>query len=202
MLLFFVRWPEPGRVKSRLASTLGIQEACRIHRLLAEACFQAASNTPNVQTIVCGTGGTVEQFRSWLPGASDYWLQPETGLGERLSMLFARAFDQGATSVAAIGSDAPTLDSDSIRKAFQSFDQSDVSLLPATDGGYVFVGSSHFIPQLFEGITWGTDSVLAETRAICRKFNLRVAEGAAFQDVDTEADWRDVSKLLGDRLGE
>lgn len=189
-LLFFVRWPEAGRVKSRLAETVGIQEACRIHKLLAERCYKRALKTPAVQVVVCGTGASPEKFQSWLPFADAYWDQPELGLGERLQTLFSKAFSLGATSVAAIGSDAPDLDSESIASAFDDLTVVDVSMIPATDGGYVLIGLSRPEFRIFENITWGTTIVLQQTKTICEELKLSYCEGMPFSDIDTEADWK------------
>ncbi len=196
LLLFFVRWPEIGRVKSRLASSLGEKEACRIHQLLSEVCFAQALGASGISTIVCGTGASEADFEAWLPNAAGYWLQPEVSLGERLESLFERAFDSGAQSVTAIGSDAPTLDSASISTAIQLIGKSDVSILPATDGGYVLIGSSRKLPVIFRHISWGTSTVLSETLAVCKTNHLSVSVGAHFPDVDVEADWLSVLNQL------
>jgi rSAM/selenodomain-associated transferase 1 len=189
ILLFFVRWPEPGKVKSRLAATLGTEEACRIHRHLAECCYNNARFAPNTRLIVSGTGAPPVSFQEWLPGADDYWEQPQTDLGERLRTFFFHAFEEGATTVAAIGSDCPTLKMPSLANAFQALQSHDVAALPATDGGYVWIGSSRYIPELFSSISWGTEKVMAETRINCSELDLSLWEGESFEDIDHEEEW-------------
>lgn len=188
-LLYMVRWPEAGRVKTRLAARLGAEEACRIHKALAERCFAEALQVPGAEVIVCGTGAKAEDFRGWLGGAADYWDQPDGGLGTRLEQLFGLAFAMRAASVGAIGSDAPDLDAQGIGSAFEALAGQDVSLLPAADGGYVFIGTSRHIPDLFRNKPWGTGELLSATRAECERLGLRVASGRSYRDVDTEADW-------------
>jgi rSAM/selenodomain-associated transferase 1 len=152
--------------------------------------------TADSEVIVCGTGAVPDAFRSWLPGASDYWQQPEGGLGERLEAMFAAAFDRGAPRAVAIGSDAPLLIASSIEGALDSLTDHDVCLLPAADGGYVLIGCSHLHPCLFRDMPWSKADLMSRTLAACAENTLRVHIGPMHQDVDTEADWNAVRPLL------
>ncbi len=198
MILFFVRLPTVGVVKTRLAASVGVDEACRIHRLLAERCFANAMAVPDAKIIVCGTGGSVEEFERWLPEAADRWEQPNGDLGARLEELFLRAFDAGATKVVAIGSDAPLLDANSMKCAIGALDDNEVTILPATDGGYVLIGANRFCPELFRDMPWSSEQLLLRTMEVCARAGLRPFLGAGHQDVDTEADWNRVRAQLRD----
>lgn len=191
VLLFFVRWPQAGRVKTRLAAAVGDEAACAIHRRLAARCFTAARGVPGARVVVCGTGAGPADFSDWLAGADAYWDQPEADLGARLERLFARAFGEGARGVAAIGSDCPTLDSTAISRALGALDDAEVSLLPADDGGYVLVASSRLAPELFRDMPWSTPALMAATLAACRRTQQRVVVGPVFRDIDTVDDWND-----------
>jgi len=72
--------------------------------------------------------------------------------------------------------------------AADALHQADVVLIPATDGGYVLIGARKTYPNLFAGIAWGTDTVLAETRQRVAALGLKAIELAPLWDVDTEAD--------------
>lgn len=189
VLLFFLRWPEPGRVKTRLAATVGADVACSIHRHLATVCFHEARSVPGVELVVCGTGAPADRFREWLPGASHYWDQPEGDLGVRLEALFARAFELGASQVAAIGSDAASLGSEDIASALRQLDHCEVSLLPARDGGYVLIGLSSYSPVIFREMPWSQSDLLRSTIVSATKHGMRVAVGPVFEDVDNQSDW-------------
>ena len=41
LLIMFVKYPEPGQVKSRLAATLGDQEAARVYKAITEGLLSA-----------------------------------------------------------------------------------------------------------------------------------------------------------------
>lgn len=188
-VLFFVRWPEPGRVKTRLAHTVGNDEACRIHKLLAETCYREAMVAMSGGVVVCGTGAEADRFQGWLPGAAAYWEQPNAGLGERLAAMFARAFEEGAPAVAAMGSDAPTLRAASIAMAMRKLSRHDVAILPALDGGYVLIGMRAMRAELFGGMPWSTPELFDRTRDVCVQAGLKLFTGPAFGDVDTHEDW-------------
>jgi len=196
IILFFVRWPELGQVKTRLAKSVGEEDALEIHTKLAQICFQNALEVKNAKTILSGTGESLDQFEEWLPGADDYWLQPKVGLGERLSRFFKKAFDRGAEKVVAIGSDAPLLKAPDLESAINALEHHEVSLLPAEDGGYVLIGMNKFHAELFERIPWGTERVFEETTKVCDFLMLDVHIGDEFRDVDYEEDWLIVSSEL------
>jgi len=196
IILLFVRWPEPGRVKTRLAAALGADLACEIYTRLAERAFAEGIKVAGAQLIVCGTGASPDAFAHWLVGAPAYWNQPEGELGERLAVLFARAFDSGSDGVLAIGSDAPTLDADAITTAVDALASHDVSILPAEDGGYVLIGLRRMADRLFAEMPWSTDRLLQATRERCESERLALWVGTPFPDVDTVEDWHGLSHLL------
>lgn len=195
-LLYFVRWPEPGLVKTRLAATVGAEEACRIHRLIAASCFHNARAVPATRLVVCGTGATPEEFAQWLPGADDYRQQPEGDLGHRLEALFGDAHTVSPDGVAAIGSDAPLMPPKEIETALDALNRHDVAFCPAEDGGYALVGTRRFFPELFRGIPWSTPETLNASLETCRRLSKSVFLGNTQRDVDTEEDWAQVSPLM------
>ena len=101
------------------------------------------------------------------------WLGPDLAclpqargdLGARLESAFAAAFADGATAVLAMGTDCPGLTTDRLRAALAALAASDLVLGPATDGGYYLIGLARPAPELFAGVPWGTERVLAATLA-------------------------------------
>lgn len=196
VLLFFVRWPEAGRVKTRLAADLGADEACRVHRILAERCFAQACGVPGADVVVCGTGAGPESFSAWLRGASAYWEQPGGDLGDKLAAMFSRAFEAGARRVAAIGSDAPELEPGAIASCIDALDHHGASVLPARDGGYVMIAMIQFAPELFADMPWSTPDLLDRTLDAAGRAGVAVHMGPLHADVDTIDDWNRVQRLV------
>src|SRR5258708_21560764 len=64
-----------------------------------------------------------------------------------------------------VGTDCPALTPDHLRAAARALvDGIDVVIIPVDDGGYGLIGMQRPQPAPFAGMTWGTSSVMAETR--------------------------------------
>lgn len=89
---------------------------------------------------------------------------------------------------------APDVPGVFIKEAFSYLETSDVAIGPATDGGYYLVGFRYdtFLPEVFEGIQWSTDTVFRETMNILEKFNQKVHILPEWSDVDTIDDIRNL----------
>ncbi len=191
-LLVFTRYPEPGRVKTRLISALGPAGAAELHRQMVEHCLWEVRRwlavDKAVEVEMRFTGGTAAQMRDWLGDGFTYRLQDEGDLGDRLSQACRTAFNEGATQVLIIGTDCPGVNAEILTAASQELPHQDVILGPATDGGYYLIGMQRWMPELFQGIAWSTASVLAETLAIAQRLQLRTQLLTPLSDVDYPAD--------------
>jgi uncharacterized protein len=95
---------------------------------------------------------------------------------------------KGYQRVIIIGTDIPSLPLDHYKQALTLLDSHDLVLGPALDGGYYLIGLKRLVPELFAGIPWSTELVLAATQAIAAKLGLTTALLPAWRDVDTIAD--------------
>lgn len=101
-VLIFCRYPEPGRVKTRLIPALGPEGAARLHRRMSEAVLQtvrrfihqvrAHDPTAHSTIRVCYSGGDARSFRAWLGSDLEYQRQTAGDLGRRLSQAVELAF--------------------------------------------------------------------------------------------------------------
>ncbi|RYU78248.1 TIGR04282 family arsenosugar biosynthesis glycosyltransferase [Hymenobacter persicinus] len=195
-LLIFARHPELGRVKTRLARTLGDEAALAVYEELL-ALTRAAANglAPAHKTVWFAEPALTPGPNRW-PDCEQR-LQPAGNLGHRMVTAFAQAFASGATAAVIIGTDCPELTTTHLEQAFQQLQTHDVVLGPAEDGGYYLLGMNRLHLLLFANKTWSTDSVLADTVADSQELGLRLALLPKLQDVDTEADltaWRQKTK--------
>jgi rSAM/selenodomain-associated transferase 1 len=187
----FTRYPEPGRAKTRLIPFLGAEGAAGLHRQMAEHALAQVTRLRSRRSLsleVQFTGGTLAQMQSWLGVEPMYTLQAEGDLGDRISLAFQAAFNRGATAVVIIGSDCPQLNAEILEQAFETLHHHDLTLGPATDGGYYLIGLQRFLPQLFQGIAWSTAAVLPQTMAIAEQAGLAIAHLPTLSDVDYPAD--------------
>ena len=186
-IIVFVKNPELGKVKTRLAQTMGDVKALEIYNKLV-------AYTRNVLLEFSGVEKFV--FYSSFIDLDDEWnndvfakrLQTNGGLGEKMTSAFRAVFET-CEKVVIIGSDCPQLKAIHIEKALNLLDKHNVVIGPSDDGGYYLLGMDRFYPFIFEGINWSTETVLSETLAIAKNQNMSTALLEKLHDVDFEDDW-------------
>jgi rSAM/selenodomain-associated transferase 1 len=115
-------------------------------------------------------------------------LQEGEDLGARLKQAFSQAFDENVKGVVVMGSDSPTVPLECINEAFDELSHHDVVLGPALDGGYYLLGSSRYVPDLFEHISWGSPTVLQETVDALQRAGSSYSLLIEWYDIDTAED--------------
>src|SRR5262245_60573232 len=127
VLGIFVKRPEPGQVKTRLAAALGEESACKVYTAfvvdLAER-FRAFAD----RRILCYAPNNDEArwyFGQLACGSFKIWPQPEASLGKRMERFFVEQFAAGRKRVIVIGSDSPTLPTEYVERALQLLDDHD-----------------------------------------------------------------------------
>ena len=196
-VLLFVKHPQPGKVKTRLAATLGPERAAAIYRTLGEAVLGGLPMEDKVWVMFDPPERQAE-IAEWMRGASGgrelrFVAQAPGDLGTRLIHAFGTAFAEGCEVAAAIGSDCVELSPAHFAEAWQALASHDVVLGPAVDGGYYLLALRAPHPELFRDIAWSTDAVCRETLARAAAAGLRVHLLPTLRDVDTEEDWRKLS---------
>jgi rSAM/selenodomain-associated transferase 1 len=186
LLLVFTRNATLGKVKTRLAATIGDAEALNVHKALMQQTID--------QTIHCKCdtvvyySDTIDENDLFSKNGFRQEVQSGKELGARMQGAITAEFSHGYTSIVIIGTDCPDLDEASISLAFKQLEVSDVVVGPALDGGYYLLGLSAMHSELFEGIEWSTSSVLSDTVQIAEGLSLSMAFTPEKQDIDTFED--------------
>ena len=194
-LMIFVKYPEPGMVKTRLTPGISSEEASDFHRAIASDIITAHSGCPAFDPIVFFAPPDREvDFLDWLGSATRLEPQDGSDLGEREHNAFTRALGPGDgfgyEKAAVIGTDCPSLDNERIEHVFNLLDHHDVVIGPAADGGYYLMGLSAPRQGLFTDIEWGSPEVLEMTLQAAKKESLDTAMLGKLYDVDTIEDLR------------
>ena len=183
-LLIFAKYPEPGRVKTRLARQIGFEKAARLYQTMVETVVQktAPRNGDYRRFLYFDPPERKGDFQQWFPFLQ---MQPqrEGDLGDRMTSAIRESLESAAERVIVIGSDCMEIDGVLIEGAFFRLDQADVVVGPATDGGYYLIGMKKLY-DLFTDIPWSTDRVFDETIRRANEFNLRVAVLPTLSDID------------------
>ena len=190
-LIIFTRYPEPGKAKTRLIPVLGKEGAANLHRLMAQRMIANAlslQNSRQLSVAIHYTGSSEQLMQDWLGTDMIYCQQSGGDLGARMSAAVQKSLDLGIEKVVIIGTDCPKLKLEIIAKAFDELSDRDLVLGPAKDGGYYLIGLCRIMPELFDGIKWGTSEVFADTLAIAQNLNLNIAVLPIFADIDLPED--------------
>jgi hypothetical protein len=195
-LLFFARYPQAGRVKTRLAATLGKEAACEAYRAMAEDSLEglAASGLP--VTVFYDPPGKQEEMRAWLGEAYAYHVQSGPDLGARMARAVEEVLALGADRAVLTGSDCPELGPKLVRAALDALDEAGCALAPSGDGGYTLIGFSRtaFAPEVFRGVEWGGASVLEASLAILKRRGVRTRLLPELRDMDVQADLLELAR--------
>ena len=189
LLLIFTRNPELGKCKTRLAATIGDENALDIYKFLLNHTFSITKSLKVVKQV----------YYSEVIWENDIWnntifqkkLQHGVDLGDRMANAFIEGFTNGFEKIIVIGSDMYDLSKADIENAFSKLDQADVVIGPAVDGGYYLLGMKKFVASVFKNKDWGTETVLKDTLQNIENYNTKLLE--ARNDIDVYEDIKDIS---------
>ena len=169
-LLFFVRNPERGEVKTRLAATLGQNVARDLYRCFILDMLSALESTGFHITICYYPEDALDDLKRIVGEGYAFQTQYGEDLGERMKNGMTDSFAQDFDPVIVIGSDIPDLPLAFIQESFAALQTYDTVIGPALDGGYYLIGfkQESFLAEAFIGIEWGTNMVLTRTLAVLR----------------------------------
>ena len=194
-LVIFAKAPIPGEVNTRLCPPLTPDEAATLHgsfvidmlerTKLAIATLQLSFH----RYLACAPSSELVFFKI-MEERQGVSLLDQVGedLGQRLHCTAVDLFAKGYKQVIIVGTDVPTLPLSVYQEAFAMLGRSDLVLGPALDGGYYLIGLKQPAEQLFTGVPWSTDQVLAVTQQKAKALGLSVGLTTVWRDVDTIED--------------
>lgn len=196
LLIIFVKNQVKGKVKTRLAKTVGNEQALRIYKKLTLYTYSVADAVDANRQVWYSDSITKDDVWDENKSVFEKKLQEGSGLGERMHIAFSNAFDDGYRKVAIIGSDCAELTSGLISESYQKLEENDLVIGPSEDGGYYLLGMNKLYSDLFKGISWSTPQVLPQTLEIAKRLDLSVHLLPELNDIDNEEDWLAVKEKL------
>jgi len=183
-IIIFVRQPEWGKVKTRLAATIGNDKALKVYQILLKHTYDVIKYI-SIPVYVYYADQVV---------TDDVWngshilknTQKGNDLGERMRNAFMEVFEKGHLKAVIIGSDCYQLTSDLVTASLITLEQTDMVIGPAKDGGYYLLGMNAPFKNVFKAIQWSTNAVFAKTMKIIRENKWSITELVVLADVDTE----------------
>jgi uncharacterized protein len=194
-LLFFMRHPEPGFVKSRLAATVGPDEAARIYERLIRRTLGVAADfkreRSEVEIFIFFTPSDKElEIAAAYPGPWRFAHQQGRHLGERMAEAIQQTVHQGYSQVLLVGTDIADLTPADIREAFQALEKGYAALGRAADGGFYLIGLDRPCHSAFQPDIWGTGEIFARTESILLHAGFEVKRLKERRDIDYFEDLR------------
>jgi rSAM/selenodomain-associated transferase 1 len=193
-LLVFARLPELGRVKTRLAESIGAERALAVYSAMLRDVLHAIGESRDETEVEIAWAPSERANGEVLReafGPHTLVMQTGSNLGDRLSMAFSeRFFFHRTQKVIAIGVDEPRISRELVDHAFGLLDSCEWVIGPAIDGGYYLIGcrAAVFNPMVFSDMPWGTSSVMSQTLERIREWGLTTALLPARYDIDVIED--------------
>ena len=186
------KYPEAGRVKTRLAAVLGDLRACALYRAFILDLADRLARLP--YEVIWAYDPAPAPFAALLPRARCV-PQVEGDLGARMAHAIATAFAEHSGPVMVLGADVPHVDEACLEEA-AAVGAGHVVLGPAEDGGYYLIGLARPAPELFVDVPWGGDRVLEATRGHAHRLGLRTQLLPSTFDIDEAGDVPRLRALL------
>lgn len=187
-LVLFIRYPEIGKVKTRLSRDLGEEKTKELYENFVKDILSSMESINADIKIFLDPAGLEDQFRQLF--GVNYLVYPQKGvdMGSRMERAFKLLIEEGYEKIVIIGYDVPDLPAVLVNNSFSLLDSHGAVIGPSEDGGYYLLGLKKdiFSPALFRDIPWSTSRVYLKTIKKLEK------EGISFQSLKK---WRDVDRF-------
>lgn len=183
LLIVFVKNIKLGKVKTRLAKTIGDEAAFEVYKELV-AITEKATEEVEMHKMIYFSDAVVDT--KWKNAIKK--VQFGIDLGARMQNAFEDGFNEGYESIVLIGSDLPSISNEIIQKGFNELKSNHVVLGPAADGGYYLIGMNHLYKDIFKNKPWSQNDLLSVTLKELEKNSIPFSLLETLNDIDTFED--------------
>jgi hypothetical protein len=185
-IIIFIKNPVLGKVKTRLAASVGVEKALRIYEAMLENARLASLQIPATRYVY---------YSDFIPTA-DAWettdfikkIQQGGDLGERMSNAISGTLTLHEKAVL-FGGDIPGLNAGIVNAALLALEEHDFVIGPALDGGYYLIGMKKSQPAVFQGIAWSSPQVFEQTMQAIQRLGASCYCLPPLSDIDYAEDW-------------
>jgi len=196
-LFLFLRWPQEGAVKTRLAADTSPQVSARLYSCFVEWLSGELRPWAGVSYELwyfVEPASACDSVRDWLdvppsPGIARILAQPATDLAGRLEHAAEAASLAGCDGVLMLGTDCIDLDRDEVARAAESLSMFPAIIGPALDGGFWLAGLADWELGVFRDIPYSTEAAADILRDRLIDFGMPPLILGTRTDVDTLANW-------------
>lgn len=190
-IIVFAKYPENGKVKTRLSATIGENFAKNFYKICAEHTFEEilkVNDKNKEQFLFYSDKKNKNKISEWTENKFLCFPQRGKDLGEKMLNAFKTIKKENATKAIIVGTDLPDISSDILNKSFELLNDSDIVIGPATDGGYYLLGMKKIYKELFSNMPWSSDILFDKTLNVIKELGLEASILPELSDIDTEED--------------
>jgi hypothetical protein len=197
-VIIFIKNPQLGKVKTRLAATVGNERALEIYHLLMQHTNAITKSLTDVEKYLFYSD-FIEEKDMWADTEYHKSVQfSEKDLGLKMASAFLETYQKKHTKVLIIGCDCLELNQNIIFDAYRQLSINEVVIGPAFDGGYYLIGfnfdligkdTEDVLKKMFWAKEWSHERVGQEALEACEKMNLNYHLLPTLTDVDEEKDY-------------
>jgi rSAM/selenodomain-associated transferase 1 len=200
-LLIFIKNPELGKVKTRLAATIGDEKALEVFKKLLINIHDKSLNVQAEKLLFYSS--FIDERDIWENDIFHKNLQNQSpDLGQRMLSAFEKAKEMGYSKAIIVGSDIYEVTTEILNQGFEYLENSETVLGPSNDGGYYAIGfnfekinSDTFIQNIFLNKTWSHENVAHEALEDINSFSYACNFLPTLSDIDIEEDLKKFSDL-------
>ncbi|MDY6971197.1 MAG: TIGR04282 family arsenosugar biosynthesis glycosyltransferase [Thermodesulfobacteriota bacterium] len=190
-VILFLKDPERGAVKTRLANRLGDGFTFELYKRFIADMLEICEMTNEDIFIACFYGSHKEGDFLREKG---YPILPQRGpdIGIRMCNAFRDVGSHGYRRLALIGSDMPDLPHTYLERGFQKLEERDIVFGPSLDGGYYMIalGSDNIDCSIFDDVPWSTSRALECTIDNAKRKGMNCHLLPLWSDIDEIDDLR------------
>ncbi|TXG36608.1 TIGR04282 family arsenosugar biosynthesis glycosyltransferase [Seonamhaeicola maritimus] len=183
LVIVFVKNIKLGKVKTRLAKTIGNEAAFEVYKELV-AITKNVIDSITTDVHIYFSDAIVDS--EWIGYSKS--IQNGMDLGDRMKNAFNDGFNYGYNHIILIGSDLPEIKAKHIEKGFLALKEKDTVFGPAADGGYYLVGMSKMNNIIFQDKPWSQANLLEETLNELTRNSTTFTTLETLNDIDTYKD--------------
>ncbi|MGL1921110.1 MAG: TIGR04282 family arsenosugar biosynthesis glycosyltransferase [Hyphomicrobiales bacterium] len=195
-LVIMAKRPTMGRVKTRLAKTIGNGAAYRFFDQNLKNLMRKLGQREKFTMHVATTPAKAVQDSYW-PTYVNVFDQGDGDLGDRMGGVFEQIHAHyGASKILIIGSDIPYIEMTHIMSGFEMLGRKKICFGASGDGGYWLVGqrTSPKVTKLFADVRWSSEHALADTMKNAMRNDIGMI--ATLNDVDEAKDYAEYCASL------
>lgn len=193
-LIIFIRYPELGKIKTRLAKDLGEKKTFDFYKSIVKETIKKLKSSSWDTIIYCADMIDKSKISLWLDIPERFiFKQNKNHLGSKMYNAFYELKDSYKKTIL-IGSDCPTITKEIILNSYIDLNKNDSTIGPAEDGGYYLVGFKNSIldkaKDVFEDINWSSGKEYTETISNFQNLKLTFTNQSELNDIDDINDYK------------